>query len=385
MKLWVSVALIALLAGCSKEQPGGEVSTGGGSAGGDAVVITVNDRKLTKKELDGKVEMLVKLSSVMNPKMTLADVKNLRKKLSEAYPKQFRREVAVDEYVKRRKVAVGTNAVEKAKKHLLGSFRGAKLTYAALRRKAGEHAGLLDDYIQTRARDIAASQYILDTHPLKLPPNYITNQLSRIKAYNERMALTNTLVYARATNVWQKLKGGADFKATARAFSEVPREAQEGGDWGTLGLNQLEPDEQLAEWAQKLTPGEISPPIEGDNGLMILKVNSRKGDDYSLSRIYFRLPMFTQEVTAEQLLTMKKQQHDRAVLDKTFKRLVKRTKVVRSDQDGDEKAKLRKNRGKAAKKTFKHGANKAGPAKEALKANSKVNSKVKEEKGTSKQ
>ena len=218
------------------------------------------------------------------------------------------------------------------------------MTYDNLRRKVGSLAAVLDDFLRVQATEIAVRQRILEKNPLTLPPNYANEQIKRIKAYNAAMSLTNALVFARATNVWEKLKAGADFKQIARQFSEVPREAEDGGDWGSLGLQQLEPDEELVKWAQELRPGEFSPPIEGDNGLMILRVDSKKGDDFKLSRVYFRLPMFQELVGEEELLKMKRRQHEQAVLGREIMALVKAAKVVKP------KSKKKAKKGKTKKK-----------------------------------
>ena len=101
--------------------------------------------------------------------------------------------------------------------------------YESLRRKVGPLATVLDGMVQTQATEGAVRQHILAKNPLQLPPNYVADQMARIKAYNAEMSLTNALVFAKATNVWEKLKAGADFKQMAKQFSDVPKEAEEGG------------------------------------------------------------------------------------------------------------------------------------------------------------
>ena len=348
---WHILALLALaLAGCSDNsqpvvQPAAEKSATNGvdKATGEKpvrsrVVISVNGRELQSTNLNERVEMLVKVSTIANPRMTLGDMPKLRGRLRASLPKMFVREVVFDEFARSEKLNVDKAAVEKAKKNLLSSF-GGRMTYDGLRRKMGPLSAALDDFVRVQATDIAVCQHILEKNPLNLPPNYAAEQIKRIKAYNAEMALTNAAVYARATNAWEKLKSGEDFKQVARQFSEVPREAKEGGDWGTLGLQQLEPDEALAAWAQKLPPGGFSPPIEGDNGLMILKVDSKKGDDYKLSRIYFRLPMFQELVGEKELVQMKRQQHEQMVLGREIAALVKAAKVVKPKKKKSKKVK----------------------------------------------
>ena len=378
------LALLALvLAGCSDNsqpaaEPAGDKKTDkvAGEAAGEKpvrsrVVISVNGRELLSTNLDERVEMLVKVSTIANPNMALSDIPKLRKRLRSSLQNMFVREVVFDDFAKAENIKVDKESVEKAKKGLLAGFRG-RMTYEGLRRKVGPLAAALDDFVRVQATEVAVRQHILAKNPLNLPPNYAEEQIKRIKAYNAEMAITNAAVYARATNAWEKLKAGADFREIARQFSEVAREAKEGGDWGTLGFQQLEPDEDLAAWVQKLQPGGFSPPIEGDNGLMILRVDSKKGDDYKLSRVYFRLPMFQELVGEKELLNMKRQQHEQAVLRKEIGELLKTAKVVRPKS---------KKKAKKAKSKKKSAVSKAQPRSNAAKAKQQEGGKRKADLG----
>ena len=371
-KLCIFAVLAVALAGCSDNGQSAAESADDKTIvkkpAKNRVVITVNGRELRQTNLAERVEMFVKVSTLANPKMTLNDLQRLRKKIKAIMPKMFKREVVFEDFLKSEKLTVAPETLEKAKKGIVASFKG-RLTYDGLRRKVGPAlAGILDGFAASQATEITVRRRILEKNPLELAPDYAEKQLALIAKYNAEMSLTNAIVYARATNTWEKLKSGADFRAVAREFSEVPREAREGGDWGTLGLQQLEPDEDLAKWAQQLQPGEFSPPIEGDNGLMILRVDSKKGEDYALSRIYFRLPMFKEVVSKEELLKLKKQQHDRAVLDKEIKALLKSADVERPKKRKKAGAKRvrRQDRPVAAQPAGKQSANRQSDGKKSV-------------------
>ena len=355
MRFWLLALLILVLAGCSDDNR--EVATPPADAPlqekpvRNRVVITANGREFWQTNLNERIELMVKVATIANPNMKLSDIARLRKRLRLTLPKVFVREVAFDEFVKANKIKVEELAVDRARKSLMAAMGDRKPPkYDSIRRKVGPLAVVLDGMVQAQATESAVRQHILAKNPLVLPPNYVADQMARIKAYNAEMSLTNALVFARATNVWEKLKAGADFKQMAKQFSEVPREAQDGGEWGNLGLQQLEPDEDLVNWAQKLQPGEFSPPIEGDNGLMILRMDSKKGEDYGLSRIYFRLPMFQDVVSEEELLKLKRQQHERAVLQKELNAIVESVEVEKPKKKRHIKKKREKMR-KGGKKT----------------------------------
>ena len=353
-------SLVALaLIGCSEDSRRDGASTEKPlqeKSASDRAVITVNGRVLYQTNLNERVELMVQIATIANPNMKLSDLARLRKKLRSTLQKAFVREVAFDEFARANKIRVDEAAVDKARKSLMAALGDRKpRKYESLRRKVGPLAAVLDGMVQAQATEGVVRQHILGKNPFQLPPNYVSEQMARIKAYNSEMSLTNAQVFVRATNVWEKLKAGADFKQMARQFSEVPKEAEEGGEWGNLGLQQLEPDEDLVNWAQKLQPGEFSPPIDGDNGLMSLKVDSKKGDDYALSRIYFRLPMFQQEVSEEELLKLKRQQHERTVLQKELNAIVESVDVEKPKKKRNNKKKrekLRKGGKKAVEKVL---------------------------------
>ena len=77
----------------------------------------------------------------------------------------------------------------------------------------------------------------------------------------------------RAEKVLEKLRGGADFAATAAAVSDGQK-ALEGGDLGWRRAGQLPP--AFASAVEKLAPGEVSGLIRSSSGFHILKLVDRR-------------------------------------------------------------------------------------------------------------
>ncbi len=84
-----------------------------------------------------------------------------------------------------------------------------------------------------------------------------------------------TRARARALEVLQRLRGGADFAQTALAVSDGP-EALAGGDMGWRKPGQL--PEAIAEAVAKLKPGEISEPIQTTAGWHIVRLLEIRND-----------------------------------------------------------------------------------------------------------
>jgi peptidyl-prolyl cis-trans isomerase SurA len=76
-----------------------------------------------------------------------------------------------------------------------------------------------------------------------------------------------------AQRLIEQIRGGAPFRAIAQNFSQSPSAAQ-GGDLGWVSAGQLEAaaDQALAA----LQPGQISPPVRGENGYYILLLRERR-------------------------------------------------------------------------------------------------------------
>ncbi|NCO32280.1 MAG: hypothetical protein AUJ92_06870 [Armatimonadetes bacterium CG2_30_59_28] len=94
---------------------------------------------------------------------------------------------------------------------------------------------------------------------------------------------------AKADNLLKQLKGGADFSKVAKQNSDDPTSAEKGGDVGEIGLKEKTYfyGDKFDEVAFSLNPGTLSNVFWGEDGYMIVRVDSEKLDlpeDYSQSK-----------------------------------------------------------------------------------------------------
>ena len=116
---------------------------------------------------------------------------------------------------------------------------------------------------------------------------------------------TATQVQGNATNIVNQIRGGANFQAYARQFSEASTAAL-GGDLGWVRAEQL-PDE-IAGAVQQMPVGSISNPIANSGGFSIialadtrrLGVVDPRDAQLSLMQISMNLPAGTTPAQAEQ-------------------------------------------------------------------------------------
>src|SRR4051812_19862448 len=81
---------------------------------------------------------------------------------------------------------------------------------------------------------------------------------------------------ARAEKALAQISGGADFRQVAASFSEAP-DAVQGGAMGWRELTRL--PSIFAEAVKTMKPGDVSPILRSPNGLHIVRLNGRRGQD----------------------------------------------------------------------------------------------------------
>jgi peptidyl-prolyl cis-trans isomerase SurA len=81
---------------------------------------------------------------------------------------------------------------------------------------------------------------------------------------------------ARAEKALAQISGGADFRQVAASFSEAP-DAVQGGAMGWRELTRL--PSIFAEAVKTMKPGDVSPILRSPNGLHIVRLIGRRGQD----------------------------------------------------------------------------------------------------------
>ncbi|MHB0913611.1 MAG: peptidylprolyl isomerase [Armatimonadota bacterium] len=113
-------------------------------------------------------------------------------------------------------------------------------------------------------------------------------RLAQISVGNEKRS--DTQARARAKEIVEKLRGGADFAALAKEVSEDPYKTN-GGDWGFALPKMYIAPVPVKKAIEKMKPGEISNPIKVEDGYMVVKLISRESKlpaDYAEKRKEYR-------------------------------------------------------------------------------------------------
>lgn len=281
-----------------------------------SVVVRIDGLDITKRDIVQNAKVL----------MTLTMNKSRHTKIGSAEQKLFSRQCRLGRQIAENRAIVSRYAqghslsnsherVERIIRQVERQFgvRSKKLkrrhNLGDLKYMLGPNAGRLDAEIMARATYETVTNFILTTFPVIVTDVMISNRIASIVSYNQRMTVTNELVYARATNVWKRiLQRELTFEQAATNFSEDVY-IDIGCEWGTFSLDQLADDPSVLAILPSLKIGGVTPPLESDGGLAILRLDAiEQGKNYTFSRVFFRLPMFFDQETQEEAAACLKRQ-----------------------------------------------------------------------------
>ncbi|MCU7801143.1 MAG: peptidyl-prolyl cis-trans isomerase [gamma proteobacterium symbiont of Lucinoma myriamae] len=141
-------------------------------------------------------------------------------------------------------------------------------------------------YLEISRKDLAKSEQVTDEQISKYYQDNIAQytQPERRKASHILFALPTDAdtaakdkLKAEAQAVLDKIKNGSDFSEMAKAHSQDPGSADNGGDLGFFGQGEMVP--AFEESAFSLKPGDISDLVESSFGYHIIKLVSVEGGE----------------------------------------------------------------------------------------------------------
>ena len=271
------------------------------------VAVRIDGRDITRKDIidNGRAAMLLNMNKARKTKIRKREILAVERYCRSAVNRELAK-AAVAKYVNERGLSVSSNELKRATQKF-------ERQYGVMSRKLRRSHRLADLKYMLKDRAYVADQMIMDMAMFEVMTNdlistsktvvtddMIRRRLEYIDAANFSAAATNAQVFATATNVWRKITSGElTFEDAAQKYSE-DEYIGDGCEWGCFTREQLEDDTAVLELLPTLKTGDITPPVESDGGLAIL----RKDEDdnpktYSFSRVFFRLPYFFDKETPE--------------------------------------------------------------------------------------
>jgi len=274
----------------------------------DTVVVRIDGKNLTRGEIlaRGKTVLLLNMNKARKTKIKKREIQALERYCKSAVWKEIAK-AAVARYVTDKDLEVPQDAIRRATRRfeLQYGARSRKLrrmhNVKDLKYMLGKNAFRADEMIMDMALFEVMTNEVAKTAEITITDKMVSDRLQQIKRSNERVAATNDLVFAKATNVWRRIVSGElEFERAASEFSE-DEYIKDGCAWGTFSHDQLADEDAVLALLPTLKTGDITPPVASDGGVAILrKDEDDDGRTYSFSRVFFRLPYFYDEETPEE-------------------------------------------------------------------------------------
>lgn len=313
----ISLCLLpALFFGCSRSNV--DTTSASNATLGDKSIVLVSSGtdKLSQNDLDRMVALRIDLTKRIQGHISQQSEETLRKGLLANGIAKFEQDVIVSRYAKEHGILATEEEIQQTLLAMLKTKKTAALDKFLGNYTESERATLRDLAISDILHE-KVQKAIIDAAKITVSDEEVAARRKNIQNYNARMAQTNDLVYLEATNCWRSITSGElTFSDAADKYDQSDDFAQGGCFWGKFSLDffSASEEQQLRSWLSTAKAGDVSPPLEGDNGLIVVQLedveaNYKDGDVmapnayYTLNRIYFKLPLFFPERTDQELLT----------------------------------------------------------------------------------
>ena len=279
---------VGLLSGCGKESANApKKSIAVFTADPSVVIARVGERDITvgdfRRQLD--FETAIHRVTMMKAKKPPKDPEERVRKFSEFRARQILPKLVhcalLDRYLDAscggREVDGAEKVVGKGVKRYANKLRQKGMTLEDLAKKLSVDPAFLKDQMLLSAREEKA-RLVFDPASTNVTEREIDEGLARLDAFIARAVASNRVTRATCSKALEKVRAGAGFAATAKAFGvEDPHEAEEWGWFSRDDFDMMAKDcPQFKDWAFKAKVGEIGGPFDVDDGLSIVKVLERQ-------------------------------------------------------------------------------------------------------------
>ena len=292
LRLLALPLVIALVAGCSREdayalkKPGLHVAEGHdkliAEMKPDDVIVVVNGDKITKADFDALLRFREALFQLQR-KIDLEDIENPEVRF---FAEQIRFRLVPElihhkmfaQYAAQKGITPSQDAVEKARKDFAQGLSRRPDELDRLARRIGGIAGdLFARAPFVSAQDHLLRQSVTTNDLVQVTEEELEQTKRRIEAWDKTADANNQASKDRLAKARADIDAGGDFADVTVKYAQVHPE--HGKEWKTFELGELPQDEGLYKWLVKAKVGDVSQPIDLDDGLAIVKlVSTGKGE-----------------------------------------------------------------------------------------------------------
>jgi len=276
----VLLVSLALHIGCSKAKEPGTYVGGGNKAVADMnpddVIFCINGRKVCKKDFlcaQKFYETIYRLQHGVKAGGEKTAAEDFAWKNEQRVLPMLMQHTLFAQAASSRGIAVSSDDADLSAKEFLGNCQPACGSLAELCDKIGEEEGArVAHYFAAEALCDKTARVIARDGWYHVSDEEVSGELSRVKDFNERADKMNAAAHAKLIEAKKEILSGGVFADVAKKLAEVCPE--QGKEWITTTVEDLvaEGEKGLRAWLEKAEIGDISDPIDFDDGVAIVGV-----------------------------------------------------------------------------------------------------------------
>lgn len=239
---------------------------------GTGVVVRVNGKDITKKEFADWESLRVKIWAYANGKPLDGKSDDVRRFKSgnrtRVIAELIKREL-IQEYAKGNGIVVPEERMRAAERKFMKSIRKPKVKLDSLAAKFGDEGlAQLKEAVAADALTGVVLEKFSTNDITKVTEEEITNRVEFVKKWNDEADRKNAVAREKAAKAKAEILAGAKFADVAAKYSEYCPEF--GNTWESVRLDEFEGDDPLLKWLVGAKVGDISDPIDLDDGISIV-------------------------------------------------------------------------------------------------------------------
>ena len=276
-------------------------------------LVEVNGRTLTKAVVERDVKFRVALEAHRNRRMTVTQAQDLEKALYRSVVENFVRKQAYHSLARELRIGATAEDLEKTRARFIRSYVGNRQKWESFLKKFDKDlAGGLSEELAFEALKAKVDEVLSKKLTTPATPDEIEKTAENCRQYNRRARKIEAETYRAATNLWKSIaadKATNAFELAVAAYGTGHDHVSTDANWGPLTETALADEEAIRALLPSLKVGDMTPPVEGDNGLVILKLlrtdtfssGLKQERQYTFEKIFFELPQFAEAASAAEI------------------------------------------------------------------------------------
>lgn len=244
----------------------------------DDPVLYVNGEKITKRDFEALLVLRDRLWRLHQNEpfiVSKEEMDEFRFQAGDSMMIELIHRALFRQYAKVNKIEPSKNKIEEATKLLLKSIRKPNSNMADIAEAiGGDAAKLFLEIPYIDAQDAMSRQSVTTNDLDNVSESEIKRRIEFVKRFDANAEEMNRRARARLMEAKQRILAGGDIAEEARKiFDTVHPEYAE--KWGRFEIQEFPADEDLHKWLLKSKPGDISDPLDTEDGIAIVKVIER--------------------------------------------------------------------------------------------------------------